>query len=297
MNKTAAGHIAALVTVIIWGTTFISTKILLEAFGPTEILFIRFLLGFAILSLIYPKRLKTEDKKQELIFAAAGLCGICLYYLLENIALTYTTASNVSVIISAAPFFTAVLSRVFMKTEKQGINFFIGFVTAMTGICIISFGGIRLGTGIAGDMLALLAALIWAVYSLLTRKIGSYGYNTVQATRRIFAYGMVFMIPALFFFPPDWDTENFFRPEYLMQLVYLGAGASALCFVSWNYAVKVLGAVRTGVYIYTVPVITVITSAAVLKERLTVMTAAGTLLTLAGSVISEMKPRNTKGEK
>lgn len=297
MNKTAAGHIAALVTVIIWGTTFISTKILLAAFGPTEILFIRFLLGFAILSLIYPKRLKTKDKKQELIFAAAGLCGICLYYLLENIALTYTTASNVSVIISAAPFFTAVLSRVFMKTEKQGINFFIGFVTAMTGICIISFGGIRLGTGIAGDMLALLAALIWAVYSLLTRKIGSYGYNTVQATRRIFAYGMVFMIAALFFFPPDWDKEKFFRPEYLMQLVYLGAGASALCFVSWNYAVKVLGAVRTGVYIYTVPVITVMTSAAVLKERLTVMTAAGTLLTLAGSVISEMKPRNIKGEK
>lgn len=116
------GHIAALVTIVIWGTTFISTRILLTDFTPIEILFFRFLLGLIALIIVYPKRLKLSDRKQELIFAAAGLCGICLYYLLENIALTYTMASNVGVIISIAPFFTAVLSHIFMRSEEK-LNF------------------------------------------------------------------------------------------------------------------------------------------------------------------------------
>ena len=94
---------------------------------------------------VYPKRLKIKDKKQELIFAAAGLCGICLYYLLENIALTYTMASNVGVIISVAPFFTAVLSHVFLNTEeKLRAGFLVGFIVAMTGIYLISFSGRKL---------------------------------------------------------------------------------------------------------------------------------------------------------
>lgn len=118
-RKNASGHLAALVTIIIWGTTFISTKILLAGFTPIEILFFRFLLGLLALTAAYPKRLAIREKKRELLFAAAGLCGVCLYYLLENIALTYTRASNVGVIISAAPFFTAVLSRLFLKSEEK----------------------------------------------------------------------------------------------------------------------------------------------------------------------------------
>lgn len=103
-NQRSAGHLAALFTVLIWGTTFISTKVLLADFQPAEILFFRFALGFAALLLVCPRRLELNDPRQELLFAAAGLCGICLYYLLENIALTYTMASNVGVIISVAPF-------------------------------------------------------------------------------------------------------------------------------------------------------------------------------------------------
>lgn len=195
MNKTTRGHIAALITILIWGTTFISTKILLVDFTPIEILFFRFLLGLLVLIIVYPKRLKLKDRKQELTFAAAGLCGICLYYLLENIALTYTMASNVGVIISIAPFFTAVLSHIFMKTEeKLKIQFFIGFFVAMVGICLISFNGRELELNPIGDILAVAAALIWSLYSLLTRKISSYGYNTVQTTRRIFTYGIVFPV-------------------------------------------------------------------------------------------------------
>ena len=90
-----AGHLAALFTVLIWGTTFISTKVLLTAFAPVEILFIRFLLGLAALFAACPRRLRGMGVRREAALAAAGLCGVCLYYLLENIALTYTMASNV----------------------------------------------------------------------------------------------------------------------------------------------------------------------------------------------------------
>lgn len=116
-NRSGMGHGAALFTIVVWGTTFISTKVLLRSFQPVEILIIRFVIGYLLLFLAKPGLMKLTEKKQEWIFAAAGLCGICLYYLLENIALTYTLASNVGVIISAAPFFTAVLSRVFLKEE------------------------------------------------------------------------------------------------------------------------------------------------------------------------------------
>ena len=289
-KKTTAGHVTALVTIVIWGTTFISTKILLAGFTPIEILFFRFLLGLLVLIVIDPKRLKIKDKKQELTFAAAGLCGICLYYLLENIALTYTMASNVGVIISAAPFFTAVLSHVFLKTEeKLKVQFFIGFAVAMTGICLISFNGKELNLNPIGDILAVAAAFVWAVYSLLTRKISGYGFNIIGTTRKIFTYGILFMLPFLFVFDFKLDVQRFVKPEYALNLIYLGLGASAICFGTWNHAVKVLGAVRTSVYIYIVPVITVVTSVIVLKEEITWIAAIGIGLTLIGLFLSESK--------
>ena len=289
-DKHIKGHIAAFITIIIWGTTFISTKILLVDFKPIEILFFRFLLGLIALIIVCPKRLKSTTAKQEITFAAAGLCGICLYYLLENIALSYTLASNVGIIISIAPFFTAILSHIFMKTEERlRINFFLGFIVAMAGILIISFNGKELEIKPIGDILAIAAALVWAIYSLLTRKISSYGYNTIQTTKRIFAYGIVFMIPTLFFFEFNLDLARMTNIKYLFNLIFLGLGASALCFVTWNYAVKLLGAVKTSVYIYMVPVITIVASAIVLREQITLAMGVGTALALMGLILSQPK--------
>lgn len=296
-GNSTVGHLASLLTIIIWGTTFISTKILLVDFQPVEILFFRFVMGLAALLLVCPRRLKGTSGQQELTFAAAGLCGICLYYLLENIALTYTMASNVGVIISAAPFFTAILSHLFLKEERLGASFFIGFAVAMAGIFLISFNGSKLELNPVGDLLALLAALIWACYSVLTKKISGYGYHTILTTRRIFCYGVLFMIPSLFLFDFKLELARFANPVYLFNIVFLGLGASALCFVTWNFAVKVLGAVKTSIYIYMVPVITVVTSAVILHEKITALAAVGTVLTLAGLFLSDGKEFLKKGER
>lgn len=289
-SKNSMGHLAALVTILIWGTTFISTKILLVDFQPIEILFFRFLMGFLALLIVCPRRMKGTTGRQEALFASAGLCGICLYYLLENIALTYTMASNVGVIISIAPFFTAIFTHVFMKEdEKLGANFFVGFAVAMIGICLISFNGSKMQLNPIGDLLAVGAAVVWACYSVLTRKISEFGYNTIQTTRRVFAYGILFMIPVLFWSDFRLGLERFTKPLYLFNIIYLGLGASALCFVTWNVAVKILGAVKTSIYIYLVPVITVATSALILHEKITVMSGVGTILALLGLFLSEHK--------
>ena len=200
-KKGITGHLLAIATIFIWGTTFISTKTLLKVFSPIETLFLRLSIAFVALLVAYPHKLKLKDKKQELYFAAAGLCGVTLYYLLENIALSYTFASNVGVTVSVAPFFTAIFAHFFLAGEKLRVKFFIGFAVAIVGISLISFNGINnLQLNPLGDILAVLAAVSWAVYSILTKKISSFHYNTIQSTRKIFFYGLVFMIPALFIF-------------------------------------------------------------------------------------------------
>lgn len=286
-SKTTAGHLTALFTIVLWGTTFISTKVLLNAFQPVEILFFRFVLGLCALHLACPHRLRGTTPKQELTFMAAGLCGVCLYYLLENIALTHTLASNVGVITSTAPFFTAILSRFVTRGERLEWNFFVGFLVAMAGISLISFNGLQVRLNPTGDMLALAAAAVWACYAVLTKKIADFGHNTILTTRRVFLYGILLMLPSLFLFDFRLDLARFQEPAALFNIVFLGIGASALCFVTWNLAVRMLGAVKTSIYIYMMPVVTVATSVAVLDEQITTMSALGMALTLAGLVLSQ----------
>ncbi len=289
-NRILGGHLAAAVTILIWGTTFISTKVLLRTFTPIEILFIRFLLGYAALWLACPRGLKLESRGHERLFMAAGLCGVTLYYLLENIALTYTLASNVGVIISIAPFFTAILGWLFLDGERPQARFFAGFVLAMAGICLISFSSeSALALNPLGDLLAVAAAILWAVYSTITRKISALGHGTIQTTRRTFFYGLLFMAPVLAVMGFEVSPSQFMDAKNLLNLLFLGIGASALCFVTWNIGVRVLGAVKTSVYIYMVPVITTLTSALVLHETVTVTAALGIILTLSGLFLSERR--------
>ncbi len=286
-HKNYKGHVAALITILIWGTTFISTKVLLRTFTPIEILFVRFIIGYMALWLIYPHPMKSTAWKQELYFAAAGLCGVTLYYLLENIALTYTLASNVGVVTSVAPFFTAIFSFIRYR-EQPRKSFFIGFLVAISGICLISFRSISdTALNPLGDLLALLAAATWALYAVLGKKINHLGYHIIQITRRTFFYGLIFMLPALFFMDFQITAAKLGTATNLLNLLFLSIGASALCFVTWNYGIKILGAVKTSVYIYAVPAITALFSAIILREEITFTVIFGIGLTILGLLISQ----------
>ena len=286
MDKTR-GHAAAIITIFVWGVTFISTKILLTGFLPVEILFCRFVIGYLALFAICP-RLLPYGGLREAYFVAAGLTGICLYYLLENIALTYTLASNVGVLLCTAPFFTALAGFAASRgKERPHRRFIFGFVLAMAGIYLISTAESGMQFNLTGDILALSAAAVWALYAVLTRKITTFGYNTILITRHIFFYGLLFMLPALYIFGFTPDLTRFYNPAYLFNILFLGLGASAMCFVTWNYAVKVLGAVKTSAYIYAVPVLTVASAVIVLNEPVTVKMLAGGVLIILGLLLSQ----------
>jgi len=283
------GHTLAIITILLWGTTFVSTKVLLDDFSPLEILVYRFVLGITALYIIYPKPLKNVPWKHELYFALAGFFGITLYYLFENIALTLTYASNAALISATAPFFTMLAAYFFLKDEQLKPVFFIGFMVSIMGIALISFNGattIQLNP--LGDFLALLAAIAWAGYSIFAKKIGFLSYNMIQATRRMFAYGLFFMMFSLFFLKFDFEPSLFLKPLNFFNLLYLGLGASATCFVTWNIAMRELGAVKASLYIYIVPIITVVASVYILDEKITWMSGIGILLTLLGLIISKI---------
>ncbi len=282
------GHLTAFFTILVWGITFVSTKILLRSFSPIEILFTRFLLGFIALNIIAPARLVVQSRRDELLFIGAGLTGITLYFLLENIALTMSTAANVGVIVSVTPFFTAFTSHWFLKTPRPGFMFYIGFLFAISGIALLSIGtGGTLAWNPRGDILAVLAALVWSLYSVIIRKITAKGYASIAVTRRSFMYGLIGMVPAIFLMDFRLGLERFTDPATVGHILFLGLGASAMCFVTWNMSVRLLGAVRTSMYIYLVPVVTVASAVVFLGEALTTPLLVGTALTLLGLWLSE----------
>jgi drug/metabolite transporter (DMT)-like permease len=286
-NKELFGHIISVFTILVWGTTFISTKIILKDFMPVEILFIRFSMAYIALIVIYPKFKKIKSFKDELIFLALGLSGVSLYFITENMALKFTLASNVGLIISTSPIITAILANYFTKDEKMNSKLFLGFIIAILGISLVMFNGrFILKLNPKGDLLTLAAALTWAIYSVLVRIVDK-GYNSILATRKIFFYGLLTSIPLLILFKADLKPDNPLNATLILNIIFLGLIASALCYVTWNKAVSILGSVRTSNYIYLIPFVTMVTSVVVLHEKINALTIIGGILILTGVYVSE----------
>ncbi len=300
LHQELRGHLVALGTVFMWGLTFISTKVLLTDYTPLEVLFFRFVLGYITLVIFYPKALPIKSFKEEKLFMAAGFSGVTLYFLMENIAINYTLASNVGIIVAIAPFCTAILAQVLLRgyaRETLNWTFFLGFVVAMCGIGLIVFNGaVHLQLNPLGDILAAGAALTWAFYSIFMRMIGELRYSMAVCTRRVFFYGVLFMLPVVAWQGVHFDMATFLKPINAANFFFLAVICSSVCFATWSWSVKVLGAVKASAYIYLVPVVAVGFSALILDENITKLAMIGTALTLTGLVISEIKPRKKQSK-
>jgi len=287
MENRLIPHIAALFTMFVWGLTFVSTKVLLEHLNPIEILFARTVLGFLALCLLRPRILRTKARSHELLFAAAGLTGAFGYYLAENTALQFADASFVSVAVSTAPLFTALLGFAFLKEEGFGLRFVAGFIIAISGIALISFQEGPAHASPIGVVLCLAGALTWAVYSIIIKRLSSYGYDTIAVTKRVFAWGLVYMVIMLIVTGDAFPLAVLAEPTVLGNLAFLGILASAGCFVTWGYSVKHLGATAASAYIYLQAPITVIWAVILLGEPLTAAIVVGLALVIVGLVLSE----------
>ncbi len=276
-------HFLALLTVTIWGATFVSTKILINNdLSPNEIFFYRFLIAYAGIWIVSRKKLFADNWKDELLMACAGLFGGSLYFLTENSALGITQASNVAFLLCGTPILTTVLVKLFYREEKIGRMVYYGSVIALAGVALVVFdGATSLKISPLGDLLTLAAALSWGFYSIVIRKLES-RYDTVMISRKVFFYGLVTILPTFLYNPPHLRLLFSADAAVWFNLIFLAVMASLVCFVLWNMVVKHLGVVKSSNYLYLNPVITCITSAIVLGEKITPVAVTGALCIMAG---------------
>ena len=229
--------------------------------------------------------------RDELLLAAAGLTGGSLYFLTENIALEYAPASNVSLIVCTAPVWTALLLSLVYRNERMTRRQTAGCALAFVGVVLVVLNGrFVLHLSPRGDLLALSAALLWMLYSLVIKRLGD-RLPVAYITRKVFFYGIVTILPWFAWEPFDLPAATLRHPAVWGNLLFLGVVASLLCYVLWNAAMTRLGAVRTTNYIYLNPLVTMLTAALVIDERITPAALCGATLILSGMWLAERERR------
>ena len=295
-SKQRNAYIIGILIAIMWGSTFISSKILLQQLEPIEILLFRFLIGYLTLTIIKPKPMPFLGWILEGWCLLAGTLSVTIYFMCESSALQFTNAGNVGIIVSLAPLFTAFLSFVFIKDEKPNIRYFLGSTMAIFGILFINvkiFSAFHFD--VRGYFLALAAAFAWAMYSIIIKRKIQLEKYMLEATKRILFYGVLTALPLYFLLGVKSDFSLFMQGEIWGNLLFLGVGASGIGYLGWNKMVSVLGSLKATIYIYIIPVVTFLVAFLILGEEITFFTGIGGVLVIAGLIISE-KGKNSKSE-
>ncbi len=302
-------HLLTLAVVAVWGVTFVSTKVLIGAgMHPVAIFFVRFMLAYAGIWLYIalsrqPAKL-WYGGKEELVFLLLGVSGGSLYFLTENLALAYTQATNVAFLVCSAPLFTAIFTLIYRRFGKGrfvdglepvrlGWPLVGGTVLALAGMAMVVFDGARLQLSARGDLLAIAAALCWAVYSLFMSQM-TRDHGTVTATRKVFFYGLLTILPFLGGYKDSFAPAILGQTAVWFNLLFLGLVASLLCFILWNLAMDKLGNVTTTNYVYLNPVFTLLSAMALLGERMTLLAGIGCAAILAGVIWAGQRSNSLK---
>lgn len=285
------GHLTALLVVMIWGETFVSTKMLLNAgLMPADIFFYRFLLAYVLTWFVSYKRLFCRNLTDELTTFALGVLGGSLYFLTENMALVYSTASNVAILLSSCPLLTALLLSIFYKSERLSKKQIFGSLLAFLGMVMVVLNGqLILHLNPRGDALAIGAAVCWAFYSLLMKRV-MHKYSSWFISRKVFFYGLLTILPYYALVSPlNTDVNILSRPVVYGNLLYLGAVASMFCYIMWNWTLSKLGAVKATNYLYLQSLFTMLFASLILHERITWMAIAGAAILILGMIRAERK--------
>ena len=294
-------HIVAFLTVAVWGSTFVFTKLLLQAgLSPAQIFTLRFIIAYVLL-LAYSMSRKHQwlcsSWKDELLMVALGITGGSLYFLTENAAMLYTTATNTSLIVCSCPLFAMLLfAVVYRQSEHITKVQALGSVIACLGMAVVVLNGhFVLHLSPLGDILAFGACLCWAVYSLLMKKALE-DYSTLFITRKVFFYGIITIIPYYIIRPEEASIFNLsflqsFNFTILLNLLFLAVVASLLCFLTWNWVISKLGAVVATNWVYFNPITTILFAWWLLHEQITIWFLLGTILILAGMYLSDRKKK------
>ena len=281
------GHVFALLSVLAWGTSFLVSKNLMTKITPVQLMFLRFVIAWVAIWIIHPKwRFHWKEEGQ---FLLLSLIGNTLYFLAENTAIRMTMASNVSILVSSAPIFSALMLRLFGKSERLSLRQAAGIGIAFLGVLFVVFNGVFvLKLNPTGDLLAVSAAVFWALYGFLAKQILE-KFDTFLITRKLMFYGIITTTPLLLTDGEGVAAIRMLGFGDLCGLLYLGLICSAVCYLMWNEAITELGAMKTNLYVYAVPVVTMLASALLLGERITGAGMIGVALVVGGMILSSLE--------
>lgn len=284
-------HLVAFITVAIWGTTFVSTKVLmLNELSPAHIFTLRFCIAYVLMLCFNHKRLFAQSWQDEVKMALLGITGGSLYFMCENEAMNYTTTTNTSLIVCSCPLFATLLVRlVYRQTSRINALQLAGSILAFAGMVIVVLNGrFVLHLSPIGDALAFMACISWAVYSLLMKSV-TIKYSAAFITRKVFFYGVVTILP-YYLFESEMPSLNVLaRPQVIGNLLFLGCLASMVCFLTWNWCIARLGAVKATNWVYFNPITTMLFASWVLGETITPYFLMGAACILVGMYVTERK--------
>ncbi len=290
-------HVAAFAMILVWGISFLNTRVLLDSgLTPTEIFVARFTIAYVSLLVVSGFKVRFTGWRDELLFVVCGVAGGSAYFIAENTALELTLISDVAVLVSTAPLTTALMGAIFYRDERISWLSCLGMIIAFVGSAMLALkDGLVWGDSIMGDLLALLAAFVWAFYSMALKKLNR-TYSTLFITRKLFFYGILSALPLLAMEESQINWQAVSRPEVWGNLLYLGLICSMAAYFIWGITVKRIGAVRASNYFYLSPIISMIAAAIWFGERTNAVAYIGCVLILAGVIMAEKFKRNPKPE-
>jgi drug/metabolite transporter (DMT)-like permease len=279
-------YLEALFAVVVWGASFIATKIAVGQISPIAVVWLRFAMGLPILmaAVIMRKQFAFPKGNEWLYFALLGFLGIAFHQWLQSNGLQTSEATTTAWIVATSPAFIAILGWLTLK-EKLTLTQTSGIVFAMLGVLIVVSKGdltsLAIGQfGTTGDVLILISSVNWAVFSILSR----YGLKRHPSTRMTFWVMTIgWMITSVAFFSQGKTAElALLDTRGWWAMIFLGIFTTGLAYIAWFDALSQLPAAQTGAFLFIEPPTSMIVAAIILSEAITWASLLGGAVILAG---------------
>lgn len=290
-------RILLILCAIIWGWTFVATRVCLEFVTPFELLGLRLMIALPVLFIMVKVRgvsLVFEPKELLRILIAGGI--ITAHFLIQITGLKYTSAVNTGWLIAVSPLAMATLAFLILK-EKISRAAVLGIFVATLGIVTLvsegSFADLDWLNSI-GDWLVLLSAHTWALYTVVIRDL-TRKHNPLAVTVAVLAPSAV-IIPLIMLFSSDWTKFVTMSSEAYLWLLFLGVFGAGLAHWFWQKGVATVGAANAGIYLYLEPLATTALAVPYLNEYFGWPTALGGALVLGGVYVAEFRRKKSPTE-
>jgi drug/metabolite transporter (DMT)-like permease len=279
-------YLEALFAVIVWGASFIATKVALQDISPLSVVWLRFSMGVLILgAAVAMRRQFALPKRSEwAYFALLGFLGITFHQWLQSNGLQTSEAATTAWIVATTPVFMALLGWAVLHetlTWYKTLGIFLAFAGVLLVVSKGDLSSVSVGKfGAPGDRLILISAVNWAVFSVLSRR----GLKSHPAGLMMFYVMLLgWLFTSILFFASGNITEiTHLTFQGWLGIVFLGIFCSGLAYIAWYDALQALSAAQTGVFLYVEPLVAVVAAFFVLAEPLMLVSLIGGGVILLG---------------